>query len=107
MAKHTLLSKEFFLPLKNILVDGHCQHTPASTRGRKIYICTPKKPTGKGHGVRVKTKPYQVIFAFLCVPIVVVALLAKSFSPKVAKELLYRAKKKHGVKIIQNKVTTR
>ena len=48
VAKHTLLSKEFFLPLKNILVDGHCQHTPASRRGRKIYKRTPKKPTGKG-----------------------------------------------------------
>ena len=36
--------------------------------------------------------------------VTVVVLLVKSFfSPKVAKELLYRAKKKHGVKIIQNK----
>ena len=34
--------------LKNILVDGDCQRTSASRRGRKIYIRTPKQPTGKG-----------------------------------------------------------
>ena len=34
--------------LKNILLDGHCQRTPASTRGRKIYKRTPQKPTRKG-----------------------------------------------------------
>ena len=50
VAKATLylLSKEYSFPLKNILADCHCEHTPASTRGRKIYICTPKKPAGKG-----------------------------------------------------------
>ena len=70
---------------------------------KSIFVLLKSLPGKANSGVRVKTKPYHVIFAFLCVPIAVVVLLVKSFSPKVAKELLYRAKKKHGVKIIQNK----
>ena len=75
-------------------------HTGLDAWAKKSIFVLLKSLQGKANpGARVKTKPYQVIFAFLCVPIVVVVLLVKSFSPKVA-ELLYRAKKKHGVKIL-------
>ena len=72
--------------------------------GEKSIQVLLKSQQGKANSsLRVKTKPYQAIFAFLCVPIVVVVvLLVKSFScsPKVAKQFLYRSKNKHGVKIL-------
>ena len=68
---------------------------------KSIYVLLKSLPGKANSSIRVLTKPYQAIFSFLCVPIVVVvALLVKSFScsPKVAKELFHIIKKEHGVK---------
>ena len=70
---------------------------------KSIYVLLKSLPGKANPGVRIKTKPYQAKFGFLCVPIVVFVLLVMSFAPKVV-ELLYRAKKKHGVRnTLQNK----
>ena len=57
-------------------------HRPRRVGEKSIYVLLKSLPGKANSSIRVKTKPYQAIFAFLCVPIVVVVLLVKSFHPK-------------------------
>ena len=81
----TLLSKEYIFPVwktfwSTVTVNAH---RPRGVGEKSIYVLL-KSLQGKANSsIRVKTKPYQAIFAFLCVPIVVVVvLLVKSFHLK-------------------------
>ena len=91
-------AKKTFIFWSTVIVNTN---RPRRVGEKSIHVLLKSLPGKAKLGVRVKTKPYQAIFTFLCVPIVVVVvLLVKSFScsPKVAKELFHIIKKEHGVK---------